>query len=426
VSLERGTLLPQPVSAPHYRGRKDGRRVNPGFRIPFLLLAVSTLVYGCATSSATDQTASTIVYERFRVLTYNTLHGLEVGEYWVRPGESEERRTQRFKLQFQQLAEVQPEVMLLQEVNPLPKMAEAYINGLKEFGLQYSEVHQVDACGVRLGLGPGLIPNLNNGLAVLVKAPLVIRRHEGLKLSGGFGGCRDVVGFQTGELRYAVIADVINPGTKKKILAVSVHLHSGIERDEFFLQQIKSHQAEGRIPDSDVWKEIQAALTRGQERRLEEVRTLLTKLRELQAEEDYVAVIIGGDFNFEAGSPEYRELEQAGLQDTFMNASQKDAVFTYDPNNPLASQEEAMLPPELNRLIADLPESEQADIIRGYREGISHARRIDFLFLMPNPSSPLRGCVKQKVFGKPTTFSLHPGSDHYGVLDTFIFDPRQC
>ena len=36
---------------------------------------------------------------------------------------------------------------------------------------------------------------------------------------------------------------------------------------------------------------------------------LVAELRTLQGGGDYVAVIIGGDFNFEPDSPEYRELE---------------------------------------------------------------------------------------------------------------------
>ena len=51
--------------------------------------------------------------------------------------------------------------------------------------MQYAEVHQVDACGVRLAPGLAVVPGLNNGLAVLAKAPLRLRKVKGLKLSGG-------------------------------------------------------------------------------------------------------------------------------------------------------------------------------------------------------------------------------------------------
>ena len=88
--------------------------------------------------------------ERLRILTYNVLHGLKVHGWSVTPGESAEARKARLQLQVRQLALAQPDVILLQEVNPLPEMAEAYVTALKQEGLQYTEVHQVDACGIRL------------------------------------------------------------------------------------------------------------------------------------------------------------------------------------------------------------------------------------------------------------------------------------
>ena len=123
----------------------------------------------------------------FKVLTYNTLHGLEVSKLWVRQVESDEQHRARFTLRIKQLAEAQPDVILLQEVNPLPDMAEDYVQALKQQGLDYAEVHQVDACGLRLAPGLAILPGLNNGLTILAKVPLTIRKLEGLKLSGPIG-----------------------------------------------------------------------------------------------------------------------------------------------------------------------------------------------------------------------------------------------
>ncbi len=118
----------------------------------------------------------------------------------IRPSGPTEAEEARFKVQAQQIALVQPDVILLQEVNPLPRQARAYVAALKEHGVEYAEVHQEDACGVRL-FGLGIVTGLNNGVAVLAKAPLHLRKVMGLKLSGGPGGCTDFVGFQVGELR---------------------------------------------------------------------------------------------------------------------------------------------------------------------------------------------------------------------------------
>src|SRR6478735_6530943 len=86
--------------------------------------------------------------QRIKVLTYNTLHGLEPSGLTVKASESKEARQARLDLQFHQLSVIQPDVMLLQEVNPLPEMADSYVAAMKSAGLDYRSVHQVDACGV--------------------------------------------------------------------------------------------------------------------------------------------------------------------------------------------------------------------------------------------------------------------------------------
>jgi endonuclease/exonuclease/phosphatase family metal-dependent hydrolase len=364
--------------------------------------------------------------QRFKVLTFNTLHGLEPSGWTVKPSESKEVHKARLDLQFQQLSVIQPEVMLLQEVNPLPEMAEAYVAALKGFGLPYAEVHQVDACGVRLAPGLAVVPGLNNGLAVFAKAPLRLRKVEGIKLSGGLGGCRDFMGLQTGEMRYALIAEVENPDTGRKLLAVSLHLHSGIERNAFFIKKINEAIEQGRVQRED-FEDIVSAMEQDQERRLGEIRVLLKEIQKLQADGIYLGAIVGGDFNFEPDDPEYRELERAGLRDTYTVAHPESEVYSLDPeHNLIAGQGVREVPPTLRDAMRRLPQSQQEKILEGYQKGISQARRVDFLFVMTKSSNGPKGCFRQELFGRPETVSTRPGSDHYGVLDTYIADPAQC
>jgi endonuclease/exonuclease/phosphatase family metal-dependent hydrolase len=364
--------------------------------------------------------------QRFKVLTFNTLHGLEPSGLTVKASESKDVRQARLDLQFQQLSVVQPEVMLLQEVNPLPEMADAYVAAMKGFGLDYAEVHQVDACGVRIAPGIAVVPGLNNGLAVLAKAPLRVRKLKGLKLSGGFGGCDDYVGLQTGELRYALIAEVENPDTGRRMLAVSLHLHSGIERNAFFIRKINEAIEQGRARRED-FEGIVSAIERDQERRLSEIRLLIKEIQKLQSEGIYLGAVVGGDFNFEPDDPEYRELERAGLRDTYTIAHPGTEVYSLDPeHNVIAGEGVREVPSALREAMKRLPESQQEKILEGYQKGISEARRVDFLFLMTKPSDPLKGCLRQELFGRPQTVSARPGSDHYGVLDTYITDTTQC
>ena len=363
---------------------------------------------------------------RIKLLTYNTLHGLEPSGLTVKASESKEERQARLDLQFRQLSLIQPDVMLLQEVNPLPDMADRYVEAMQGFDLQYAAVHQVDACGIRLGRLLAVVPGLNNGLAVLAKAPLLVRKVKGLKLSGGFGRCDDYMGFQTGELRYALITEVENPNTGRKLLTVSLHLHSGIERNAFFIEKINEAVEQGRVRRED-FEGIVSAMEQSQNRRLEEIRVLIKEIQKLTAKETYLGVLVGGDFNFEPDDPEYRELEGAGLRDTYAMASPETEVYTLDPQrNVMAGQGLREVPSQLRVAIKRLPESQQQKILEGYQKGISQARRVDFLFLLRNPSDAPHGCFRQELFGQSETVSTAPGSDHYGVLVTYFADPSQC
>ncbi|HEU4501712.1 MAG TPA: hypothetical protein VFR82_08680, partial [Nitrospira sp.] len=187
--------------------------MKPSYRLRFLVLALAISPVACAAArqGATVPEPSGSPMQRVTVLSYNTLHGLEPSGLTVKPSESNEARQARLHLQFEQLAVARPELILLQEVNPLPEMAETYVAAMKRVGVEYSQVHQVDACGVRLAPGLAVVPYLNNGLVVLAKAPLKLRKVAGLKLSGGLGRCDDYMGLQTGELRYALVAEVENP-----------------------------------------------------------------------------------------------------------------------------------------------------------------------------------------------------------------------
>jgi len=364
--------------------------------------------------------------KQIRVLTYNTLHGLETSGVTVRAGESTAARQARLNRQFRQLSVVEPDAILLQEVNPLPEMAETYVSALKRFGLEYTEVHQVEACGLRITPGLAVVPGLNSGLVVLAKSPLRLRKLKGLKLSGGPGGCQDFMGLQVNELRYALVAEIENPDTGKRVLVVNTHLHSGLERDAFFLQKIAEAQSRGTLRPADV-ADLAATFEQGQQRRLGEIRTLIKEVLRLQAERASLGVILGGDLNFEAGSPEYQELERAGLRDTYTIATRSGDVESYDPQqNVIAGRLERDVPAALSEAVAALPDAEQERILDRYRKGVSEARRIDFLFLMRDSPDGPHGCMRQDLFGQSPTVAVEPGSDHYGVLVTYFADSSEC
>jgi hypothetical protein len=183
----------------------------------------------------------------FKVLTYIALHGLATGRFGVSPGEAPEQNESRFQLLLAQLAHERPDVVFLQEVNPLPQRAERYVFALKERGLDYAQVHQVDACGMRATESAALFTELNNGLAILAKRELELQKLMGLKLSGDLGRCQSTAGFRLGELRYGLIAEIRMPGSGERYLVASTHLHSGFETGNQFLKSLAGLHRAGRL-----------------------------------------------------------------------------------------------------------------------------------------------------------------------------------
>jgi len=380
-------------------------------------------VIGCQSSpEVTREAAKPLVRsDAFKVVTYNTLHGLEVSKLWVRTVESDDERLARFAARIDQLADVQPDVILLQEVNPLPDMAQQYVRALKERGLDYDQVHQVDACGLRIAPGLAIVPGLNNGLAILARTPLQLRKVGSIKLSGSFGACRDYAGFQLGELRYALLAEIVAPGMELPHLVATMHLHSGIERDARMLHDLMEAHKEGLLHHYD---HLTAALTMDQQRRTMELHALLDAIDQQQLHQRYAGIIFGGDLNFEAGSPEYQELERAGFTDSARLAVGMPMWNTYDPSkNVLAAHEEELLPAELVDAIAEETASDRNEVVKLYRRSIAKARRIDFLF---STSFMPTACLTQQLIGEPTPMRSAFGSDHYGLLNTYSYQRTAC
>jgi endonuclease/exonuclease/phosphatase family metal-dependent hydrolase len=357
----------------------------------------------------------------FKVLTYNTLHGLEVSNLWIRQVETDEQQKARFTLRIMQLVEAQPDLILLQEVNPLPAMAYDYVRALQQQRLDYAEVHQVDACGLRLAPGLAILPALNNGLVILAKAPLTIRKLDGLKLSGPFGGCGDYAGLQFGELRYALLAEVTDPATGMTYLVATMHLHSGIERDTKVLHELMESHSEGHLQH---YGQLMAELKMNTHRRQMELHTLLDALQQHQMHRHYAGVIFGGDLNFEVESPEHRKLGRAGFTDTAELAMGMPMWNTYDPvNNPLAGHEEKSLPSAFTEALAQEMKVDREEAVKRYRHAIGMARRIDFLFSLTFMSN---ACLTQELFGKPAMMGDPTSSDHYGVLNTYTYQRKGC
>ncbi len=359
----------------------------------------------------------------FKVLTYNVWHGgLHIGPFWVRLKGSPEQNDARFQVQVRQIVQEQPDLLFLQEVNPLPGRADDYVRALKDVGLDYSQVHQVESCGLRLGHGVALIPKLNSGLAILAKTELRLQRLQGLRTLGDWGTCRSTWGFQVQELRYALIGEITWPGGRTKYLVATAHQHAGFEASAQYLQEVRGLGSRGR---GSGYLEIKKAIERSRAKRKDGLLALVQALHRHKRDQHYAGVIIGGDFNFEPGSPEYRLALRLGLTDTHGVAARERELSTFDPiRNDLILDSDAPSSAHLwQAVMAKVPVAEREGILAAYRKDRRRPRRIDYIFVdsfLPN------ACLRQKLFGLELDPEGRPASDHYGVLNIYDLEATPC
>ena len=312
--------------------------------------------------------------------------------------------------------------MLLQEVNPLPIRADLYVQALTELGLEYDAIHQVDACGIRVRGDKALIPGLNNGLVILARRELDLRKLQGLKLSGDLGRCDSLSGLQLEELRYALIGDITIPETGQHYLVASTHLHSGFEAGAHFLGQMERAHGAGFLARYPAfrWEIDQARF-----RRVGELDLLARTLRKFRRDGVYAGFAMGGDFNFEPDFPEYEEAVLLRLTDAHVLSSRDHELLTADPkhNRWIRIPEDLELSVELQKVFRTLPPELQPRALEAYRSEAGRPRRFDYLWLehfFPDY------CVRQRLFGTEANEEGFPASDHFGILTTFSRDAETC
>ncbi len=389
---------------------------------------VAVTLFACATAppeSREEEEPAPVVGslpDSFKILTWNAWHGLATGEFWVTLSETPEDNTDRLKWQVRQIAHASPDVVLLQEVNPLPSRAEAYVEALQELGLTYREIHQVDACGIRMSQKRALVSELNNGLVVLAKEELQLKKIKGLKLSGDLGNCKSTSGMQLEELRYGLIGEITLPGTATKFLVTSLHLHSGVEAGTHFVDQLAAHHERGQL-ERYPW--IKWEIDEGRLRRIGELDVLLRELYKLTRQETYAGIVIAGDFNFESDFPEYEEAVMLRLLDTHTLAVRERELYTADPsrNARISVGSTPVLPDEIQKEIAEEPEDVQDEIAAAYRAEVNRPRRIDYIFV---DSDFPQSCIRQELFGLETNEKGLPASDHFGILNTYTLGGGPC
>jgi endonuclease/exonuclease/phosphatase family metal-dependent hydrolase len=328
-----------------------------------------------------------------KTLTYNVWHGLRSGESNKRfPGEESERKERRLALQVEEIRRLDPDVLFFQEVNFNQPLSRWYAEQLG-----YDEIHKVTSCGLHLGAIYKIPKNMNEGIAILAKPELGLRRVGKKRLSGN-AKCTATWGFQTKESRYALFGEITVGG--RKILLATTHLYSASFVLPTFDNDLEQLVEQGTLEPGQR-DEILAARDKKLARATGEAKRLTEEIERRRVRlGSNVPVILGGDFNAEPDAPGIAAIKAAG----FVEASSGPDLLTWDPvtnevNYGIGSRRNYSLP------TFDKPEVEK---LLDYRH--TTPRQIDHIFVSPDFEVMSAEMVLDQEKGGMYL------SDHFGIL----------
>ena len=332
------------------------------------------------------------------VLTFNVWHGLRSGESRKKfPGEEPDRADERFAWQIEKIKQLDPDVMLFQEVNPNQPQSRRYAEALG-----YDEIHKVTSCGLHLGAIYKIPKNVNEGIAILAKPEHGLRRIGKTRLSGD-AKCSATWGFQTKESRYVLFGEITVDD--QKVLLATTHLASPSFVPADFDEQLEKLVQEGELTAGQR-DEILADRDRKLERNVTESQRLV---REIAKRQGPMATggknpqtILGGDFNAEPDSPGVAEVKKAGYTEVATGPK----FLTW---NPVVNAENYRTG---TRRHYSLPTFDNPDIEAMLDQRHDTPRQIDHLFVSPG----IEIVSADMVLSEPKN-GIYP-SDHFGLLAT--------
>ena len=290
-----------------------------------MIFVVGVLLLGCSISfSQTDHLspAGTGVngslggQRSLKIVTINVWSGLDYhGSFKFGEYEFPDRRELRFKILVQQLRALNPDVVFVQEANPVHEFSSRLADSLG-----FDEIHQVCNAGIKM-LGLGLPSNFEEGIAILARKEFHLEEQDVWKLSGSFGIFGDFMSVNFDEAEFAQAGTItVNEST---FFLINVHLSAFPPDDPGIMDEALKWFSSGKI-SQDGLEEVKENLSYGSSRRLNEVKELLRRISGLPKS---VPIILGGDFNSESTSAELSRIEGDGgfnsvLPDSFDNPRQ--------------------------------------------------------------------------------------------------------
>ncbi len=242
--------------------------------------------------------------ENLRVLTINVWSGLDY-KGSVRMGEYQDRQTRerRTRILLEQLRQLNPDVIAVNEANKLPRYARRLAREL-----DYDRVFHVGLGGLRAG-PIGLPLNLREGDVILAR--------RGLQLDGGVR--RQLSGGPVGNFFTCHFADATQviggriTVSGRELYLFNTHWHASPFPTEETFRRLDERRDAGLI-DAGRYDELVAEAVDGQKWRLEEARKTVEFIDKVAGT---TPVILMGDFNAREDSQEIAVLREAGFRDAF-------------------------------------------------------------------------------------------------------------
>jgi endonuclease/exonuclease/phosphatase family metal-dependent hydrolase len=327
--------------------------------------------------------ASPVPSQEIRILTINVWSGLTYNGFF-RMGRYPDNLQKRYELLVIEIRKLDPDIIAIQEANPLPHYARQLAKDLN-----YSVTYHVALGGIRFG-SFGIPTNMREGQAILIKKPWTLTDLGRKRLSGG-GIATNWFCFHFGEVTQALLGRAAIHG--KSLYIYNVHLHAGPFKGsamEAILKRLAQEMTKGQV------EEARKGLERDVERRRVEIANLIKFVDETLPPD--IPAIILGDFNTIVESRELDPLfANRKWVDSFKIKNPHDEGITWDPNhNPNCRPELTLKGPY--------------DTLNDYYR--SHPYRIDFILV--NGNIPHNHILGSRVVLTPVD-GLSP-SDHYGVL----------
>ncbi len=356
-------------------------------KISFLILLVSVSIFA-------QPSYNELHFRKLKIITVNAWSGLDyqgtikMGEY-----ESAERRNSRFKLLLKQLRTIKPDVIFLQEANPVGEYAERLADSLS-----FNEIHQVCNAGIKVG-SIGIPSNLKEGIAILADPKLKLEYADTWKLAGSFGLFGDPLSTNFSESNFALVGKIKIESAG--FYLINTHLIDSVPEDSLLQIKYENYCKRNSVSKEEYRKTIET-LHSIIKTKNEELEVLNEKFKDLPSGYPF---FIGGDFNdAPSDSALITCIENNKLLDTFIkNGSQKD--FTW---NPLKNENIKFSTKFYNAAGNKL---NGYDAINSIYDSVP--RRIDYIFLSRNFN--INDIKNYKIILDSSLNGIH-ASDHFGVL----------